>query len=95
MAAAGIPEVNGVLFVGGSENPYNYDGIGYDRQPSEPAAGALWFDIDSQGWQLLEVEGAPTMDHRGLVPFKRRWLTIGGMATGQRVTDSVFSYELE
>ena len=57
MAAAGIPEVNGVLFVGGSENPYNYDGIGYDGQPSEPARGALLFDIDTQSWQELELEG--------------------------------------
>jgi hypothetical protein len=95
MAAAGIPKVNGVLFVGGSENPYNYDGIGYDRQPSEPARGALLFDIDSQGWEVLEFEGVPTMDHRGLVPFKGQWLTVGGMAADQRVTDRVISYELD
>jgi hypothetical protein len=95
MAAAGIPKVNGVLFVGGSENPYNYDGIGYDRQPSEPARGALLFDIDSQSWEVLEFEGAPTMDHRGLVPFKGQWLTVGGMAADQRVTDRVISYELD
>jgi hypothetical protein len=95
MAAAGIPEMNGVLFVGGSENPYNYDGIGYDGQPSEPAADALLFDIDSQGWQVLEFEGEATMDHRGLVPFKGQWLTIGGMAADQRVTDRVISYEFE
>ncbi len=95
MAAAGIPELNGVLFVGGSENPYNYDGIGYDGQPSEPAPGALLFDIDSQGWQVLEFEGEATMDHRGLVPFRGQWLTIGGMAADQRVTDRVISYELE
>ena len=95
MAAAGIPEANGVLFVGGSENPYNYDGIGYDGKPSDPAGGALLFDIDSQGWRFLEFEGAPTMDHRGLVPFKGQWLTVGGMAADQRVTDRVFSYELE
>jgi hypothetical protein len=95
MAAAGIPKVNGVLFVGGSENPYNYDGIGYDKQPSEPAQGALLFDIDSQSWEVLEFDGAPTMDHRGLVPFKGKWLTVGGMAADQRVTDRVVSYELD
>ena len=95
MAAAGVPEVNGVLFVGGSENPYNYAGIGYDGQPSEPARGALLFDIDTQSWQELEFEGTPTMDHRGLVPFKGQWLTVGGMTADQRVTDRVTSYQLD
>ena len=95
MAAAGVPELNGVLFVGGSENPYNYNGIGYNGQPSEPARGALLFDIDTQGWQVLEFEGEATMDHRGLVPFKGQWLTVGGMTADQRVTDRVASYQLD
>ena len=95
MAAAGVAEVNGVLFVGGSENPYNYDGIGYDGQPSEPARGALLFDIDSQSWRQLEFEGTATMDHRGLVPLAGQWLTIGGMAPEQRVTQRVTPYKLD
>ena len=94
MAAAGVAEVNGVLFVGGSENPYNYNGIGYDGQPSEPAADALLFDIDTQSWRVLGFEGESTMDHRGLVPFKGQWLTVGGMAADQRVTNRVTAYEL-
>jgi hypothetical protein len=95
MAAAGVPEKNGVLFVGGSENPYNYDGIGYDGQPSAPAPGALLFDIDTQSWQVLEFDGQATMDHRGLVPFAGQWLTVGGMAANQRVTGRVISYQFE
>ena len=95
MAAAGVPEVNGVLFIGGSENPYNYNGIGYNGQPSEPVQGALLFDIDIQGWHVLEFEGEATMDHRGLVPFKGQWLTVGGMTADQRVTDRVASYQLD
>ncbi|HSM31944.1 MAG TPA: kelch repeat-containing protein [Woeseiaceae bacterium] len=95
MAAAGVAEENGVLFVGGSENPYNYNGMGYDGQPSEPAAGALLFDIDTQTWQVLEFEGEPTMDHRGLVPFAGQWLTVGGMAADQQVTRRVAAYELD
>lgn len=95
MAAAGVGELNGVLFVGGSENPYNYSGIGYDGRPSEPADGALLFDIDTQGWTVLEFEGIATMDHRGLVPFAGQWLTVGGMASNQQVTPRVISYELK
>jgi len=95
MAAAGVPQANGVLFVGGSENPYNYNGIGYDGQPSQPAAGGLFFDIDEQGWQVLEFDGESTMDHRGLVLFEGRWLTVGGMAADQIVTDRVLSYTVK
>jgi N-acetylneuraminic acid mutarotase len=95
MAAAGIAEANSVLFIGGSENPYNYDGIGYDGRPSEPAAGALLFDIDTQSWRVLEFEGEASMDHRGLVPFAGEWLTVGGMTAEQRVTPRVVSYELK
>ena len=95
MAAAGVAEANGVLFVGGSENPYNYDGIGYDGRPSAPAPGALLFDIDALAWRVLEFEGEASMDHRGLVPFAGKWLTIGGMTADQRVTGRVAAYELE
>jgi len=94
MAAAGVPAVNGVLFIGGSDNPYNYNGTGYNGEPSEPAAGALLFDIDHQSWRVVDIEGAATMDHRGLAAFKGQWITVGGMAAEQRVTDRVVSYRL-
>ncbi len=95
MAAAGIPAANGVLFIGGSENPYNYDGIGYNGEPSEPSAGALLFDIDEQNWRVIDVEGSATMDHRGLAAFKGQWITVGGMLAEQRVSDRVVSYRLK
>ena len=93
MAAAGIAPLDAVLFIGGSENPYNYDGVGYDGNPSEPANGALLFDIDEQRWRVVQFDGEATMDHRGLVPFKGQWVTVGGMTSDQRVTDRVFSYK--
>lgn len=95
MAAAGIPAANVVLFIGGSENPYNFNGVGYNGEPSQPAPGALLFDIDEQDWQVVAFDGEATMDHRGLVPFAGKWLTIGGMTADQRVTDRVLSYKLD
>jgi len=94
MASAGIPSLNAVVFVGGSENPYNYDGIGYDGQPSEPASGGLFFDLESLSWQEVSVPGPASMDHRGLVPFGDRWLTVGGMLAGQEVSNRVIAYDL-
>ena len=92
MAAAGIDSLNAVVFIGGSENPYNYNGIGYNGESSEPAVGGLLFDLESMSWRQLSLSGPPTMDHRGLVPYGDRWLTVGGMLAAQEVTDQVISY---
>jgi hypothetical protein len=95
MAAAGIDSLDAVLFIGGSENPYNYDGIGYDGEPAEPASGALLLDLSSLSWRVLPISTPPTMDNRGLTPFGDRWLTVGGMLAGQEVTDQVLGYTVE
>lgn len=95
MASAGMPQRNAILFFGGSDNPYNYDGIGYDGQPAQPSAGALLYDLESQAWRQLEQPNAPSMDHRALVPYAGGWLTVGGMLAGQKVTDRVTLYTLK
>lgn len=95
MAAAGSASLNAVLFIGGSENPYNYNGIGYNGEPAEPAENALLFDLGALSWQLLPLTDPPTMDHRGLVPFEGDWLTVGGMLARQKITDQVLSYTVE
>jgi hypothetical protein len=95
MAAAGVAAANAILFIGGSENPYNYDGIGYDGTPSQPAPGALLFDLETMTWRAVDLKGQPTMDHRGLVNLGDRWLTIGGMTEDQLVTDTVNAYRIK
>lgn len=94
MAAAGIADAKGVLFLGGSENPYNYNGIGYDGQPSDPAPGGLFWNLATMTWQVVKQDIMPSMDHRGLVPFGDRWVTIGGMTKNQIVSDRVTALTL-
>ncbi|MEO0972163.1 MAG: kelch repeat-containing protein [Pseudomonadota bacterium] len=93
MAAAGLGEHGAVLMVGGTANPYNYNGLGYDGVPASPLPGALLYDLKSGEWHALEASVAlPTMDHRGLVPWRGTWVVIGGMIDPQRVTDGVTAY---
>jgi predicted amidohydrolase YtcJ len=92
MAATGTEAMNGVLFVGGSENPYNYDGIGYNGEPSEPTKGSLLFDVALGRWRAIPLEGTATMDHRGLVQFGDALVSIGGMQSGQQVINNIYSY---
>lgn len=91
MAAAGIEALNAVVFVGGSDNPYNYNGIGYNGIPSQPQSGGLRYDIDSQTWKSVATE-IGSMDHRGLVGFRGAWITVGGMLVDQQVTDRLITY---
>lgn len=91
-AAAGPVEtggLTGILFAGGTSNPYNYNGVGYDGRPSEPETTSWIYDIERDAW----VEGPrvvpSSMDHRGLVFAGGAWWTIGGMGPGQQVRASV------
>ncbi len=95
MAASGVDRLNSFLFIGGSDNPYNFDGIGYNGELSKPVAGGLRFDLATRSWHSFSTEGPGTMDHRGLAGFGNAWLTVGGMLAGQRVTDRVFAYRFD
>ena len=93
MAAAGNEATNKIYFVGGSTNPYNYNGIGYNGEPST-ADDAIWtFDIAEETWAISKTDAeAPTMDHRGLINVNGSWVTIGGMMGAQRVTSKVITH---
>ena len=95
MAAAGSIEDGAVIFIGGSENPYNYDGMGYNGAASSPAEDALLFQVETGSWQQIDVSGSGTMDHRGLVMFEGGWVTVGGMVDDQQVTDDVNTYAFD
>ena len=86
-----------LLLLGGTDNPFNFDGIGYNGQPSNPLDQAMLFDPDSQEWTSIDVDGnvLPTMDHRGLVTVDGGFTTIGGMAGPGIVTDEVVFYSFD
>ena len=63
-----------IYFSGGTDNPYNYNGIGYNGQPSEPSPVTFAFNVHSQRWETVsENTPDPTMDHRGLLVTHRGW----------------------
>ena len=83
--------------VGGTDNPFNFEGIGYDNRPSIPLDQALLFDPVTQQWDELTIEGnvLPTMDHRGLVRVPGGFATIGGMSGPGDITDAVVHYSFD
>lgn len=91
-AGAGPAEKKGgrIYFSGGTDNPYNYNGIGYNNQPAEPSPVTFAFNAYSERWETIgEDNPEPTMDHRGLLATHRGLLMVGGMEKGQQVTSKV------
>lgn len=88
MASVGSVHKNQIVFVGGSENPYNYDGVGYNGKPSEPTTSMWRFDLKTKQWILSKTEYS-TMDHRGLIELDGKYITVGGMSANQQVMDQV------
>ncbi|MGH9580643.1 MAG: Kelch repeat-containing protein [Terriglobales bacterium] len=78
-----------IIFSGGTDNPYNYNGVGYDGRPSEPVAAAFAWNLARSAWETLPDNPRPTMDHRGLLPTHEGLVALGGMEEGQRVTARV------
>lgn len=87
-ASVGLPE--GVLFYGGTGNPYNYNGIGYDGVPAEARTQGFMFRSSDRSWRELPPLPAPSMDHRGLVHVADRILLVGGMDGRRTVAGRVW-----
>ena len=81
-----------VVFAGGTDNAYNYDGIGYNQVPSEPLSGVWSYVVASQSIATHPDKPVPTMDHRGFPSGDGRLWVVGGMEAGQTVTDRVSSW---
>jgi N-acetylneuraminic acid mutarotase len=89
--AAGASEKDQkIYFSGGTDNPYNYNGIGYNGAPAEPSPVTFAFDVRSGKWETInEHTSQPTMDHRGLLVIPEGLVIFGGMEKAQQVTARV------
>ncbi|WP_153914175.1 Kelch repeat-containing protein [Shewanella sp. TC10] len=97
MAATGINHNKGgqAVFIGGSNNPYNYSGIGYNGEPSEPNNQQYTFDFTSMQWLKPVQLTTPSMDHRGLICHQNSLLRVGGMLSGQQLSSQILSTPLQ
>jgi N-acetylneuraminic acid mutarotase len=90
IAGGGSEKDEKIYFAGGSDNPHDYNGIGYDGKPSEPSPVTFDFNLRTEKWETLnENTPDPTMDHRGLLVTHEGLVLIGGMEKGQKVIDRV------
>ncbi|GMV07242.1 MAG: hypothetical protein AMXMBFR53_35170 [Gemmatimonadota bacterium] len=78
------------LFVGGTENPYNYDGVGYDGVPAEPIRQVLAYAPRAGTWRNLAAPPLPSMDHRTLGVAGGVVYVVGGMEEDRVVSSKVW-----
>ncbi len=75
-----------LLWIGGSNHTYNYDGIGYQGSiPVEPNHRILSYSPLMDKWDTthhLEIN----MDYRGIANSGSQLILVGGMDEGQRVS---------
>ncbi|MEO8218399.1 MAG: kelch repeat-containing protein [Acidobacteriota bacterium] len=94
MAAGVYPPRGLIVFAGGTTNPYNYNGVGYNGEPSEPESGVFAYDVARNRWITLPPLAEASMDHRGLVFAAGGMYLIGGMRSGQKVVPNVMRLEI-
>lgn len=80
-----------IVFIGGSDNPYNYSGIGYNGKPAEPSDQIWRYNIEKNQWSITQSDSS-TMDHRGLLKLDDKLITIGGMSSNQQVLNTINQY---
>ena len=95
MASTGVIGHQQIIFAGGSDNPYNYNGIGYDGVPSQPSNDVFAWDLKSFQWLKLPPLSIASMDHRGLLQYENKLHIVGGMLDAQKVTNFIQSYQLK
>ncbi len=80
--AASGPVGSQIVIAGGTDNPFNYNGIGYNGVPSVPRAGCHRFDPSTTSWSFDETCPA-MMDQRGVVAMGGQAWVLGGMVPGR------------
>ena len=93
-AAIALPGKNKIVFIGGSENPYNYNGIGYDGVPSEPSSRLLIFDLDKKCWLNNTIQGPDIMDLRNITRVENNIMVVGGMRVAQKVSKQIHLFNI-
>jgi len=83
-----------VVYAGGADRPYNYDGAGYDGTPAAATDQVVSFNIDASRWECHGRMPEPRMDFRGLLFDGEQLVLPGGMDGERRVRAEVLVWPL-
>lgn len=83
-----------IYFAGGGDNPYNYNGVGYDGVPARPFDKVIAYDPQSGEWSVVG-DIPPSMDHRGLLAGETGLYIVGGLGSAQETLSTITRTRLE
>lgn len=83
-----------VIFAGGSDNPYNYNGIGYNSIPSAPTDAVFSYQVETGYWSEHSPLPIASMDHRKLLHHNGTFYLAGGMREDQQVIADIVQFKL-
>ena len=90
IAAGASDRDHRIYFSGGSANPHNFKGVGYDGKPAEVSNVTFAFNLHGDRWETIsENTFDPRMDTPGVLATPLGYLVLGGMAKNQAVTARV------
>ncbi|MDX3774827.1 galactose oxidase [Chromatiaceae bacterium AAb-1] len=83
-----------IVFIGGSDTPYDYNTISYQQDTIKPDAKVWVYSVAQQKW-LAAADTTPVMDLRGLLEINGEIYSVGGMQTGQQVTNKLIKHPIK
>jgi Dolichyl-phosphate-mannose-protein mannosyltransferase len=83
-----------VLFAGGANRAYNYNGIGYDGIAVPASDKVFSYEFATSQWREHAALAAPSMDHRTLIEIGGVFYLPGGMRNSQEVTSETLVFRL-
>jgi N-acetylneuraminic acid mutarotase len=96
MAATGT-ELNGeqvIVFVGGSQTSYIYNGVSLQGRPATPSKQIWVYSVSKQQWRTA-AQSSEIMDARTLLELEGSLYTLGGMINDQQVTNKPIKHQIQ
>lgn len=85
-------EKNRVLFSGGTTNPHNYKGVGYDGKPAEISPVTFAFELHGNRWETITEDTFDVRtDGRGILSTPLGPLILGGMLKNLAISARVLA----
>jgi N-acetylneuraminic acid mutarotase len=85
-------EKNKILFSGGTTNPHNYKGVGYDGKPAEISPVTFAFELHGNRWETITEDTYDVRtDGRGILSTPLGPLILGGMLKNLAISARVLA----
>jgi N-acetylneuraminic acid mutarotase len=92
IVGGGVEKDHRVVFSGGTTNPHNFKGLGYDGTPAEISPVTFAFELHGNRWDALTEDTFDVRtDGRGIVSTPLGPLILGGMLKNQAISARVLA----